>query len=548
MLERVAQAYDRMVSVFAPKRAMENLVAREQFALLQQYTSGGYEAADTTTREMAGWTPYGTDADSSMLGLEDMRSRSRDAYRNQPVAGGLVNTTVMNTVGTGLTLQSRIDRAVLGLTDEEAEKAQATIERRFWLWAENKDCDLERRMIFNGHVTLALKSRFINGEHLALLPQVPVPMLSNPVRIQAIEADRLRNPSGTQDRPTLVNGVEKDQYGAPTAYHIMRSHPGNVLYSDSSAWQWDRYPARNEATGLPNVIHYFRTDRPGQTRGLPELAPLIEPLKDINRMDKAELKRAVVSALFTAFITSDTGGGLGNTPPAMVQNHSGGMTVTSRQPAQSAATTGNMQLGYGSIIGLTHGQDVKFASSGMPNPNYAGFWDAYITQISMRFGLPYQVALKKYDQSYSAAKASFDDAYRFFVVIRSELAVDFCDPIYAVWFAQEVAQGTIYAPGFFTDPELRAAWLGHEWIGPAKPVIDEVKAVEAAEARVSLGITTLAQETAAITGGDWETNHPQRVREERMRRDGGLIREKDQTAAPAPKPQPTDQNYEDQAL
>lgn len=530
MLERLSRGYDRLVSVFAPKKAMENLLAREQFGLLQGYTSGGYEAADRSSREMAGWNPFGTDADSSMIGLEDMRNRSRDAYRNQPVAGGLVNTTVLNTVGTGLTLQSRIDRAVLGLSDDQAAAAQAHIERRFWLWANSKDCDLERKLVFNGHVNLALKCRFINGEHLALLPEVPLPMLSNPVRIQAIEADRLRNPSGAPDRPGLVGGVEKDQYGAPVAYHIMRSHPGNVLYSDRSAWKWDRYPARNAATGLPNVIHYFRTDRPGQTRGLPELAPLIEPLKDISRMDKAELKRAVVSALFTAFITSSTGMGLGNAPPAMV-NHAGGMNVTSRPPVQSATTTGNIQLGYGSVVGLETGQDVKFASSGLPNPNYAGFWEAFITQISMRFGLPYQVALKKYEQSYSAAKASFDDAYRFFVVIRSELCTDFCDPIFAVWFAREVAQGTIYAPGFFTDPELRAAWLEHEWVGPAKPVIDETKAVEAARARVELGITTLSQETAAMTGGDWETNLPQRVREEQLRREGGLITEKSQPAA-----------------
>jgi hypothetical protein len=39
---------------------------------------------------------------------------------------------------------------------------------------------------------------------------------------------------------------------------------------------------------------------------------------------------------------------------------------------------------------------------------------------------------------------------------------------------------------------------------------------------VALTITTLDEETSAITGGDWEAKFPQRVKESKMVRDAGL--------------------------
>ncbi|MCV6599587.1 MAG: hypothetical protein OIF36_03810 [Alphaproteobacteria bacterium] len=45
-------------------------------------------------------------------------------------------------------------------------------------------------------------------------------------------------------------------------------------------------------------------------------------------------------------------------------------------------------------------------------------------------------------------------------------------------------------------------------MGPPRGQIDQLKEIKAAKQRVDLGITTLAEEIAQITGGDWENNHP----------------------------------------
>jgi len=524
---------DRIVEYFAPVRASQRMQARAQMSLVSEAFSsgGGYDGADRAGREMGEWTPFPSDADSSLAGLDDMRSRSRDAVRNQPVAGGIVNTTIMNTVGVGLTLQSHIDRELLGLSDPEADAWQRNLERRWKLWAGSKDCDIERTLSFNGHAQLALRSRIINGEAITLLPVKPLPGLTNPLRMQAIEADRLCNPNKQPDRRGFTGGVEKDEDGAPVRYWLTRGHPGNVLYADPDRMVWDPYPAFNSKTGLRNVLHYYRPERPSQTRGIPMLAGVLEPLKDMARMTKAELKRAVVSALFTVFIKS-TGQSLDNTPLAPAVRRLPGMTVQTGA-GESAATTGNIRLGYGAVVGLGRDQEIQTADPNLPNANFDPFFLACVRQIGLRIGIPYEVVIKHYTASYSAARAAMEDAWRFFLCMRAELVEDHCDPVFAVWLAQEVAQGTIYAPGFFSDPMIRAAWMGHEWTGPSKPIINPVDEVEAAERRSALGITTLSQETAAMNGGDWETNIVQRGKEEKMRATQGIPPAGAKTETPA---------------
>ncbi len=68
---------------------------------------------------------------------------------------------------------------------------------------------------------------------------------------------------------------------------------------------------------------------------------------------------------------------------------------------------------------------------------------------------------------------------------------------------------------------MRRAWCDAAWTGPAAGQIDERSAVESAILRVTNGLATLEEETAKLTGGDWEQNHAQEVKERRARvRDG----------------------------
>ncbi|HEY4622936.1 MAG TPA: phage portal protein, partial [Solibacillus sp.] len=75
---------------------------------------------------------------------------------------------------------------------------------------------------------------------------------------------------------------------------------------------------------------------------------------------------------------------------------------------------------------------------------------------------------------------------------------------------------------YFDDPLIRKAYCGAEWNGPSQGQIDPLKEVNAAIKRVDEGFSTRAKETAELTGGDFWRNLPQRIREERAMKEGGL--------------------------
>jgi len=82
--------------------------------------------------------------------------------------------------------------------------------------------------------------------------------------------------------------------------------------------------------------------------------------------------------------------------------------------------------------------------------------------------------------------------------------------------------GRIKAPGYFSDPIIRQAYLDSEWYGPAPGQIDPAKEVDAAQQRVDGGFSTLQRETMELTGEDWESNIPQIRKEQRMMKEIGM--------------------------
>ena len=90
---------------------------------------------------------------------------------------------------------------------------------------------------------------------------------------------------------------------------------------------------------------------------------------------------------------------------------------------------------------------------------------------------------------------------------------DFCDPVYELWMDEAVARGRITAPGFFSDPVIRAAYLGCEWIGPSQGQLDPIKEINAEVAAIREGITTREQSTIRINGGQWDSNVERLMRE-----------------------------------
>lgn len=489
----MVQWLDNLYSQFAPVKAVTRQKARMTLAFAHSYAGASRHAS-----ALADYVPSNGDADQDVLyDLPLLRQRSRDLLRNNPLALGALNTVCTNVVGTGLKLQVRIDRDFLHLNDEVADQLESTIEREFRLWANATTCDVTDTVHFAGLQSLVFRSMLENGDCFILLTaQARTGLQPYSLALQVIEADRVCNPHYAVDSELLVAGIQKNAYGAPIAYHILKTHPGNLKGAVQS--EWFRVPALHPQTGLKQVIHVYPPLRPGQTRGVPYLAPVIDALKQLGNYTEAEITAAVVSSYLTVFVKS-THGDMALTP--LIRERTYG-------------------LGNGAVVSLAEGEDVSTVNPGRPNAQFDPFIQSILRQIGVALELPFEVLVKHFTASYSAARAALLEAWRFFMARREWLAQHFCQVVYETWFYEAVCLGRIQAPGFiFGDPAIRAAYCGAHWIGPAPGQIDPLKEIQAARERIDAGISTLSRETAALTGEEWEKTHRQGVKEKRMRDD-----------------------------
>ena len=502
-------ALDRVIRWVDPVRAQRRLGARAAYAL-----AGGYSAGRRDKRSLSSWKPAGNSADADILGdLPTLRERSRDLVRNEALASGALNTVATNVVGTGLMPKARVDRDALGWDEEQAAAWQRATEREFRLWGESPACDATRTQNFYGLQDLALRSMLENGDVFTLLPFIARRGAPYQLAVQLIEADRICNKDSARDTAQLAGGVALDAYGAPIAYHILNQHPGDLLVTKR---EWTVYAAFGGQTGRRNVLHHYAKRRVGQTRGVPYFAAVIEPFKQLGRYSEAEIFAAVASAMFAIVTKTEDRGGLSPLESAV-----SGTTPTTSDAPKGDGWDGTLTAGLAVDLGMN--ESISAFQPGRPNPQFDPFVQAILRQIGVSLELPFEVLIKHFTASYSAARSALLEAWKFYRCRRTWLADSFCQPVYAAWMEEAVALGRIDAPGFFDDPLVRAAYLGAEWQGDGPGSIDPLKEVLATGERIQVGLTTLQKETAAYDGSDWEANHAQQVIEHDKRAAAGLL-------------------------
>lgn len=491
---------DKLISTVAPNTALKRTLARKHLEVLNSGYS--HHGASRQKKSLIGWISNGGSPKEDIdLNLDLLRERSRDLYMGVPLATGAIKTLRTNVVGQGLKLKPQPDALFLGMSDDEADQWETTVEREFSLWADSVNCDVVRNNNFYELQQLAFLSWLVSGDCFALLPTIPRPQMPYDLRVQLIEADRVCTPDDKTSDKNISAGVEKNDNGEIVAYHVAQFHPKGFL---STVKKWVRVESFGKKTGRPNILHLMESERPEQTRGVPILAPVVESLKQLGRYSDAELMAAVVSGMYTVFIKTNS-----NSDEIPM-----GEMVPDEQRVDDADEN-SYELGNGAIIALGENESIEQANPGRPNTAFDGFVTAICRQIGSALEIPYELLLKHFQASYSASRAALLEAWKMFRMRRTWLASDFCQPIYDEWLAEAVAKGRIYAPGFFDDPIIRKAYSGAEWNGPTQGQLDPVKEVDAATKRVEQGFSTKAKETVELTGGDFYKNVRQRIKEEK---------------------------------
>lgn len=495
---------DKAISYISPQLGFKRMQARAAMAVVggNSYSSAGY------SDRMVTWQPGIGDADAnSLIDLRELRARSRDLVRNSPIAGGAIETLVSNVVGTGLRLIPRIDYEFLGLDEEQAEEWHRNVEREFMMWAGSELADSFGQLTFPEMQALAFRSMLESGDSFVVLTEINRPNWPYKLALQIIEADRISNPGWVADTDDMTAGIERDKNHAPIAVHISNRHPGR--YIAPTDFKWTRIPVAGKS-GRRNVLHLMQKMRPGQTRGIPMLAPIADSIKQLTRYSQAEVDAAVNSAVFALFAKIDP------------DSFSELFDDEAQRAYMNSAQRWDGTVKSGSVVNLLPGEEISSPTMTRPNPNYDGFMAAVMKQIGIGLGIPHEVLTKSFQSSYSAARAALLDAWRAFRIRRAWVAEKFCEPVYKEWLSDAIAAGRIDAPGFFDDPAIQAAWCGAQWAGDGPGAIDPNKEVEAAQKRVDMGLTTLAEEISQYDGGQWYEKHKESVRITKERVEAGL--------------------------
>ncbi|HXC37874.1 MAG TPA: phage portal protein [Burkholderiales bacterium] len=476
-----------------------------------------FAASSYSAPEMRRWHPRPGSADADLIPEQGrIVSRSRDLARNHGIADGARQTHLDNVVGCGLRLKAKPNWQVLKRQRDWADEWAQGVEARWQGYWGTTQPDAADCLNGDGLTAQVFNSAWMNGEFISLPLWMPGRLTQQGMAQYAtchniVEPDRLSNPYGAPNTPTLRGGVEIDAYGKPLAYNFRTTHPGDVYFAgamyvnDAAYGRWERVPAMTP-WGRRRVIHgYDRELRPGQSRGIPALASVMKPFKTLGDFTQAELNAAIANALVAIVLESNLSQEaiveLFSSNPDALKAYQDGLSQRNRSAIDHMGAQ---------IIPVPLGDKVSSFSPGRPSSNYDPFVTSFLRWISVGLHLPYELLMKDFSKTnYSSARAALLEAWRFFNRRRKWLSEYWMQPAYELWLEEEINAGEIEDPGFYTQ---RAAVCRATWVGDGRGWVDPLKEVEAAALRVAQGFSTLEAECAE-QGRDWRDVVEQKARE-----------------------------------
>ena len=473
------------------ERAKRELQLEKYKTEILNYAQHGASTTKNTFRE---YDDNLYDADEDIGDSKEiLMARSRQLYMGNAIAVGAIKKMRTNIIGTGIKLKPKINKKILELSDKEADEIQNRIQTIWELWANSTECDIEKQSNFYQLQSLAFITQMIDGECFVLLPFKKSDFFE--LKIKLIDSARCVEPYASN--VDAKNGVEINADGEVVAYWFI---------NDKLSLQ----PKRVQVTGKngrKNVLVLMEKERIGQRRGVPVLAPVIEMLSQITKFTNAELMNAVVSSMFSVFITSQV-----NANPVI--------DLFQKEDSKKGDKENSFRLSSGMVMQLQPGQDIKFADPGRPNTQFDNFLFSMCKQLGAALEIPVEVLLSNFNASYSASKASLEEVWKMYLMRRSWIVANFCQPIFEEWLDEAVAKGYIKLKGYFDNPLIRKAYQQAEWYGETQSQLDPYKEIKAAELRIATGVSTVAREARAINGSDWKENIEQRKLE--IKAMGGL--------------------------
>lgn len=418
-----------------------------------------YDAASADLL-LANWTrSIALFEDTARSELVSLKARSRDLVKNTGHARGWLHRLKRNVIGhSGIQLQSR----VVNTQGRPDRLAIQRIESEWRKWARRGACTVCGQLSLHDVQKLALEHIAKDGEAVIRI----VYGFDNGFDFAVQVLDPLALDHDAHREPSLVMGVEQDDWGRPTRYHLIRNF-GRSGY---------RY--RRDHLKLPaaQVIHAFERIEAGQRRGIPWLHAAMVESKHLSEYRESELVAARWGANKLATITGDADSTVG-----------------------SDAETPTELSTPGTIHELPPGAKLEPFDFDHPNDGFKDFEKAVLRDISSSVGMSYVGYANDLEGvSYSSIRQGTLDERDTFRDVQTLLSSQVLQPMFERWLATQVAAGRIPL-GKRRLHELEAVkWQGRGWAW-----VDPKKEAEASVLEVDANLTSRT-DLAASRGEDLE--------------------------------------------
>ena len=394
----------------------------------------GYDAARLDGENAQHWAAADAlDADSS----NSLAVRRRIAYRTRYELGsngqgkGVQLTQANYVVGRGPKLRMQTG----------SDGFNRMVEAAWTRWA--AEVKLARKL------RTMVKAKVSDGEGFLVVAQNP--RMRHPVKLalREVECEQVTTPFLRFGEVNRIDGVEFDEYGNPTYYHVLKYHPGgpwSFVKPDA-----DRIPARF-------VLHLFRSDRPGQHRGISELHPSLNLFAQSRRYREATVSAAENLAAITLLLKTQN---MPNEGPDLVR------------PLSTVPMEKNV------IMGLPYGFDAYQPKAEQPAATYHEFTRSQACEQARPLNMPYNIAAAD-SSGYSFSGGKLDHVTYFVSVDveQAEIEDEVLESLFELWFEEAVL---VY--GWVRRDTMPA----YTWDWPRKPVIDETKTASARKTDLSTG-------------------------------------------------------------
>lgn len=376
-----------------------------------------------------------------------LRNRARYEFANNSYCMGLALTLANDLIGWGPSLRMQIP---------DEPKVNAFISLQFNRWA--------RRVRLAAKLRTMKVARAIDGE--AFAQQITNPLLKSPVQldIRLCEADQITTPDQHVADPNACDGIRFDSLGNPLEYHRLKYHPG----SPWATLQYDPVPA-------DRMIHWFREDRAGQRRGIPEITPSLMLFAFLRRWTLATVQAAELQADYTLFMK------------------------TMQAPSESTSESEPfdlMEVERGMMTVLPDGYEPKQLEPNQPSSSYKEGKREFLAEIARCQNVPYNVAACD-SSTYNFASGRLDHLpyYRGIDVERDDLEIVAVDRVLGWWLEEAML---VWPRLKLLEDVLRDPDVPHEWDWPALEEGDVETKSKSREIDLSCGMTSYQTEFAKM--------------------------------------------------